>query len=98
MWFEAILGLRINLIKSEIIPIGWVDNVGELVVELGCGIDSLPSSCLGLPLRGPHKSMGVWETIEERFCKKMASWKRQYISKRKARALCSVCRRGLGIE
>ena len=50
MWFEALSGLRINLNKSEILPVGSVDNVQELVVELGCGIGSLPSSYLGLPL------------------------------------------------
>ena len=30
MWFEALSGLKINLNKSEIIPIGTVDNVEEL--------------------------------------------------------------------
>ena len=73
MWFEAISGLRINLNKSKIIPIGGVDNVGELVAELGCGIDSLPSSYIGLPLVAPHKLVGVWDTIEESFRKKLAS-------------------------
>ena len=50
MWFEAMLGLTINLSKSEIIPVGLVDNVDELALELGCGIRSLPTSYLGLPL------------------------------------------------
>ena len=30
MWFEAISGLRINLSKSELIPIGRVDNLEDL--------------------------------------------------------------------
>ena len=38
MWFEAFSGLKINLIKSEIIPLGRVDNVEELAAELGCGV------------------------------------------------------------
>ena len=42
LWFEAISGLRINLNKSEIIPVGRVDNVEELAAELGCGIGPLP--------------------------------------------------------
>ncbi|RVX04898.1 hypothetical protein CK203_019317 [Vitis vinifera] len=33
---EAALGLRINLAKSEIIPIGEVDEVDVLAMELGC--------------------------------------------------------------
>ena len=35
MWFEAISGLRVNLTKSEIIPVGRVDNVVALAIELG---------------------------------------------------------------
>ena len=59
MWFEAISGLRINLNKSEIIPMGRVDNVEMLAVELGCGVGSLPTTYLGLPLGAPHRLMGV---------------------------------------
>ena len=81
MWFEALSGLRINLNKSEIIPVGSVENVQDLASELGCGIGSLPSSYLGLPLGAKHKSLGVWNTVEDRFRKRLASWKSQYISK-----------------
>ena len=81
MWFEALSGLRINLNKSEILPVGPVDNVSDLAVELGCGIGSLPSSYLGLPLGASHKALGVWDTVEDRFRKRLASWKSQYISK-----------------
>ena len=59
MWFEALSGLRINLNKSEILPVGSVDNVQELAAELGCGIGSLPSSYLSLPLGANHKAVGV---------------------------------------
>ena len=47
IWFEAVSGLRINLNKSEIIPIGLVINVEELASELGCEVGSLPTSYLG---------------------------------------------------
>ena len=36
---------------------------------------------LGLSLGAPHRAMGVWDSIEERFRKRLSSWKRQYISK-----------------
>ena len=81
MQFEAIFGLRINLSKSKIIPVGRVDNVELLATDLGCGVGSLPTTYLGLPLRPPHKLVGVWDSIEDRFQKRLASWKRQYISK-----------------
>ena len=59
MWFEVFLGLKINLNKSEIIPLGSVDNVEALVVELGCGVGSLPTKYLGLPFGAPHRASGV---------------------------------------
>ena len=81
MWFEAVSGLKINLNKSEIIPLGRVDNVESLAVELGCRVGSLPTRYLGLPLGATHRASGVWDSIEERFRKRLSSWKRQYISK-----------------
>ena len=43
MWFEAVSGLRINLEKSNIIPVEDVDNVDSLTLELGCKVGGLPS-------------------------------------------------------
>ena len=81
MWFEAILGLRINLDKSEILPMGIVENVEMLALELGCKVEALPSTYLGLPLGAPHKVVAVWDGVEERIRKRLAMWKRQFISK-----------------
>ena len=36
---------------------------------------------LGLPLGAAHKSVGIWDPIEERFRRRLAARKRQYISK-----------------
>ena len=81
MWFEAVSGLKINLNKSEILPIGPVANMEELASELGCKIGSLPTTYLGLPLGAKHKAQSVWDSVEERFRKRLASWKLHYISK-----------------
>lgn len=48
--FEAISGLRINLAKLELVPIGNVNNVEGLANILGCTVSSLPLKYLGLPL------------------------------------------------
>ena len=80
-WFEAASGLRINLAKSEIIPIGEVEEVEEMAMELGCRVGSLPSSYLGLPLGAHHKALSMWDRVEERMRRRLALWKRQYISK-----------------
>ncbi|KAL6331818.1 hypothetical protein AAG906_020162 [Vitis piasezkii] len=81
MWFEAISGLRINLDKSEILPVGRVENLENLALEAGCKVGRLPSSYLGIPLGANHKSVAVWDGVEERFRKRLALWKRQFISK-----------------
>ena len=81
MWFEAMSGLKINLAKSEIIPIGPVNNLVKLASDLGCNIGSFATSNLGLPLGAKHKVLGVWDSIEERYWKRLTAWKTQYISK-----------------
>ena len=58
-----------------------VENVEQLAHELGCKVGALPSTYLGLPLGARHHAVCVWEGVEERFQKRLASWKRQYISK-----------------
>ena len=81
MWFEAISGLRINLDKSEILPVGRVENLEALALEVGCKVGRLPNSYLGIPLGANHKSVAVWDGVEERFRRRLALWKRNYISK-----------------
>ncbi|RVW88908.1 hypothetical protein CK203_045051 [Vitis vinifera] len=81
MWFEACSGLKVNLEKSELIPMGRVTDIEDLALELGCKVGGLPSRYLGLPLGAPFKSEVVWDCVEERFRKRLAMWKRQYISK-----------------
>ncbi|RVX20185.1 Transposon TX1 uncharacterized 149 kDa protein [Vitis vinifera] len=39
------------------------------------------STYLGLPLGTPHKSVAMWDGVEERMRKRLALWKRQFISK-----------------
>ena len=67
--------------KSELIPAGRVNDIEDLALELGCKVGSLSSCYLGLPLGTPFKSKVVWDSVEERFRKRLAMWKRQYISK-----------------
>ena len=81
MWFEAISGLKINLHKSKLIPVGVVPNFEDLVRVLGRKVGSLPFCYLGLPLGAAFKSSWVWDVVEERFQKRLALWKRQYLSK-----------------
>ena len=45
--FEAYFGLRINLEKSVIMPVGEVVNAEQLALELGCNLGTLPTTYLG---------------------------------------------------
>ena len=81
MWFEAILSLKINLDKSELIPIGKVSNVMKLATIFCCRVGVPLTTYLGLPLGAAHNSMVAWDGVEERFRKRLVMWKRQYISK-----------------
>ncbi|RVW83717.1 putative ribonuclease H protein [Vitis vinifera] len=67
--------------ESELILIGRVENVEELADEFGYKVGKLPSTYLGMSLGAPFKCVAAWDGIEERFRKRLAMWKRQYISK-----------------
>ena len=82
MWFETILCLKINLDKSELIPVGRVSNVMELAAIFGCKVGVLPTTYLGLPQGVAHNLVVVWDGVEERFRKRLSMWKRQYIYER----------------
>ena len=63
---------------SQLVP--WV-TWRSFASKLGCKVGSLPTSYLSLPLGAKHKTLGVWDLIEEIFRERLASWKIQYISK-----------------
>jgi hypothetical protein len=48
--FEVVSGLKINLAKLELVPVGNVGNVDGLAGILGRGVSSLPMKYIGLPL------------------------------------------------
>ncbi|RVX10466.1 hypothetical protein CK203_017040 [Vitis vinifera] len=50
----AASGLRINLAKSEIIPVGEVEEILEMAAELGCRVGVSALSLFRTPLRGPQ--------------------------------------------
>ena len=49
-WFEVVSKLKINMGKSELVPVGVVPNIADMVDGLGCKQGSFPMKYLGLPL------------------------------------------------
>uniref|UniRef100_A0A2N9HX14 Uncharacterized protein n=1 Tax=Fagus sylvatica TaxID=28930 RepID=A0A2N9HX14_FAGSY len=79
--FEAILGLKINLCKSEMVPVGHVPDLERLADIMGCKTAQLPMNYFGLPLGAKFTSKAIWDPILEKMERKLAGWKRMYVSK-----------------
>ena len=79
--FEKVSGLRINLGKSKLVPIDVMHNMDVLVGMLGCRQSSLPLRYLGLPLGAKFKELSIWNPILEKMERRLAGWKRLYLSK-----------------
>ena len=70
--FQVVTGLKVNTLKSEMVPIGEVPNVHVLAEILGCRIGSLPMTYFGMPLGASHKSPTIWNPILEKIEWKLA--------------------------
>jgi hypothetical protein len=71
--FEAVSGLKINLAKSKLVPVGNVDHLERLAGVLGCGVSSLPMKYLGLPLGAFYKVKHIWDGAIEKIKHRLAS-------------------------
>jgi len=81
MCFEAISGLKVNLQKSKLVPVGEVLHIEELASIICCNISSLRLHYLGLPLGAPFKSKPIWDGAVEKMEERLSSWKKIYLSK-----------------
>ena len=79
--FQAFTGLKVNVGKSEIVPVWEVGNIGDLVDILRCRVGSLPMKYLGMPLGTSFKTTSIWNPILEKMEKKLSAWRRLYFSK-----------------
>ena len=78
--FEVVYGLKVNLAKSVLVLVGTMGNVGALASVLGYGTASLPLKYLGLPLGARFKAKSIWDDNVEKIDRRLASWKRMYLS------------------
>ena len=67
--------------KSEVVPIGKVNNLIALADLLSCRVGSLPMKYLGMPLGTSFKTVSIWNPILEKMEKKLSGWKRLYLTK-----------------
>ena len=71
-WFEAIFGLKVNLGKSELVPVGDVPLIEDLAGMLGCKTSCLPMTYLGLPLGAKFKAQAISNGVLEKMEKRLA--------------------------
>ena len=83
IFFEAIAGLKVNVGKSEIVPVGEVRNLNALARVLCCKVGSLQMIYLGMPLGAHYKDSSIWNPIIEKMERRLFGWKCIYLSKGK---------------
>uniref|UniRef100_A0A2N9J4B7 Reverse transcriptase domain-containing protein n=1 Tax=Fagus sylvatica TaxID=28930 RepID=A0A2N9J4B7_FAGSY len=71
-YFEAVTGLRVNMSKSELVPMGDVPNLSTLANIMCCRIRVLPMTYLGTSLGASFESKNIWNYIVEKMKRKLA--------------------------
>ena len=79
--FQAFTSLKVNVGKSEIVPVREVNNLVALASILQCRVGSLPMKYLEMPLGTSFKTASIWNPILEKMEKKLLGWKHLYLSK-----------------
>ena len=67
--------------------VGRVPHCEKLASFFECMVEELFSTNLDLPLGASFNLSIIWNMVEQRYLKKLASWKRQYLSKGERLAL-----------
>ena len=72
IFFEAIMDLRVNSGKSEIVLVCGVENLNVLARVLCCRVGSLPMTYLGMPLGAHYKDSSIWNPIVEKMERRLS--------------------------
>lgn len=79
--FEAFSGLKVNTNKSVLFEVNKVSHWDEILKLWDCRSGAFLDSYLGMPLGAKSRSISIWEPLVERFRRRLAVWKRTYLSK-----------------
>ena len=79
--FKVVTGLKVNMTKSKMVPIGEVNGLSALADLLYCHVGSLPLQYLGMPLGASYKTLEIWNPIIEKIERRLAGWQKMYLSK-----------------
>jgi hypothetical protein len=70
----VVAGLKVNLSKSALVPVGSRGEVDQLARVLGYVSGVLPLKYLGLPLGASFKLKAMWADLEDLMSQKLAPW------------------------
>jgi hypothetical protein len=78
---EKLSGVKINFHKSELFGFGErKDRIADYVEMFGCKEGEMPFRYLGIPMSSRKLLNKDWSIVEERFQKKLSSWKGKLLS------------------
>ena len=81
MCFKKVSGVQVNYEKSSLFGIGVeTDSVLSMANLLGCKAEKLPTLFLGIPIGCNMSRIEKWDTIADKFMKKMSKWKAKTLS------------------
>ncbi|XVF83508.1 hypothetical protein PTKIN_Ptkin16aG0494200 [Pterospermum kingtungense] len=68
--------LKVNMVRSKIFGIGVGNQeLASWAMDIGCVVESLPTTYLGLPLGAHAYVVSVWDPIDDKFQRRLAVWK-----------------------
>uniref|UniRef100_A0A803PIR5 Reverse transcriptase domain-containing protein n=1 Tax=Cannabis sativa TaxID=3483 RepID=A0A803PIR5_CANSA len=80
--FCAVLGLKVNMNKSQVLGISMYESVVALCAsQIGCEVGNWPMSYLGIPLGGSPRKKLFWAPVLEKCAKKPNGWKASFLSR-----------------
>ncbi|XP_073059743.1 uncharacterized protein [Primulina eburnea] len=78
---DYVKGILYHLFSLTLSLMGWDEEVDSLASQIGCKRDNWPIKYLGAPLGGDPKSAEFWEPVLSKMSKKLASWKKSFLSR-----------------
>ncbi|XP_059669329.1 uncharacterized protein LOC132314484 [Cornus florida] len=68
---HAVSGLKVNMAKNVLVPVGDVQDISSLAEVLGCRASSFPILYLGLPLGVSSRTLWSWDPVIDKYAKRL---------------------------
>lgn len=79
--FQLASGLKVNMRKSKLLGIGVDEEEVKLWADvIGCGVESVPFKYLGLSVGCSMKRSVAWNSVLDKFQRRLSDWKARMIS------------------